>query len=332
MIRFALFLAACRVLFWNAGALDAALALVAGVVHERRDCLPRPETLQRILLNDVQRDTALRKEFPMPERWVMEFSGKGFSVFLGLIVGGLLTWLAGRWRRYTQRQSVIEGDARDTIVIQQHVIERTGSQDGPPKSAMRIRTLGQSEVDRVVPNGHLAAVLLQRAFAVSLTDTLISMEGPEGSFLLETLTNFVCDRTKNAPFDHDLYVMAPCCEPAELAQHQPITILIIALRDLVLFERWQTCRHVHVEHGSDGSRVLTLMELAKRFRKEQEDLTQRRATGARTKHVETIYILDLALDKRCASIPTKPVPWERVRPVLESLRLESRLLAETHAA
>ena len=68
------------------------------------------------------------------------------------------------------------------------------------------------------------------------------MEGAEGSFLLETLTGFVCDRVANAPFEHDLFVMAPCCEPEGLAEHQPITILIISVADLALFENWNSCR------------------------------------------------------------------------------------------
>src|SRR5438270_33112 len=82
----------------------------------------------------------------------------------------------------------------------------------------------------------------------------------EASYLLETLTNFVCDRVGNAPFEHDLYVMAPCCEPAGLAEHQPITILLVAVADLALFADWPTCRTIHVEHGTDGARILTLME------------------------------------------------------------------------
>jgi len=258
----------------------------------------------------------------MPDKWLLEFSGKGFSVILGLIMGGLLTWLAGHWRRYQQRKSVIEGDARDTVVIHHHLIERTAAVDGTAKTTLRIRTMGQSELDRVVPNGHLAAVLLKRAFEVTPKETLISMEGAEGSFLLETLTNFVCDRTKNAPFEHDLYVMAPCCEPAELSEHQPITIIVIAVKDLTLFESWPTCRDVQVEHGSDGSRVLTLMELAKRFRKEQAEIARRRKVGERTKWVETMYVLDLALDKRSAVIPTKPIPWGRFESILKSMNLE----------
>jgi hypothetical protein len=148
------------------------------------------------------------------------------------------------------------------------------------------------------------------------------MEGKEGSYLLETLTNFVCDRVANAAFEHDLYVMAPCCEPAGLAAHQPITILLIAVADLALFETWPACRGVRVEHGSDGARVLTLMELALRFRSEQEKIAALRRSGQRTTYVETMYVLDLALDKRSAVIPVKDVPWGRFEDVLKPMNLE----------
>jgi hypothetical protein len=150
------------------------------------------------------------------------------------------------------------------------------------------------------------------------------MEDAEGTFLLETLTNFVCDRVANEPFEHDLYVMAPCCEPAGMAEHQPITILLIAVKDLALFESWPACREVLVEHGQDGVRLLTLMELANRFRTEQQKIASLRAAGKRTRYVETMFVLDLALDRRIASIPVKNVPWGRFEGVLRQMNLESR--------
>jgi hypothetical protein len=253
---------------------------------------------------------------------IHELGGRGMTVVLGMLLGGSVTWLFARLKRFRQRQSVQCGDARDTVVINLHVVE---SADGPGSrvpTAVRIRAVGQAELDRVVPNGHLAAVLQKRAFEVTPRDTLISMAGPEGSFLLETLTNFVCDRVANGSFAHDLFVMAPCCEPAALAEHQPITILLIAKSDLALFETWPACREVKVEHGSDGARVLTLMEMANRFRSEQEKMAALRAAGQRTMHVETMYILDLAMDQRAAPIPVKPVPWGRFERVLEELNLE----------
>jgi hypothetical protein len=116
--------------------------------------------------------------------------------------------------------------------------------------------------------------------------------------------------------------MAPCCEPAGLAEHQPITILLIGVGDLALFETWPMCRDVQVEHGSDGARVLTLMELARRFQAEQTEISRLRKAGQRTRYVETMYILDLALDKRSAAVPVKNVPWGRFEGVLKEMNLE----------
>jgi len=113
---------------------------------------------------------------------------------------------------------------------------------------LRIRTLGQSELCRVVPNGHLASILLKRAHEVTASDTLISM---------------------------------------------------------------------------DGARILSLMEMAKRFRKEQSQIVQLRAEGKRTAFVETMYVLDLALDQRAAQLLAKPVPWGRYEEVLRQQNLDA---------
>ncbi len=264
----------------------------------------------------------------MFDKFLEEVSGRGIAVVLGLLIGSMSTWFLAHWRRRRERQNILKGDARDTIVIALHLVEPTERppSDGVPgrkaPGVLRIRSLGQSELNRVVPNGHLASVLLARAFEVTHRHTLISMEGAEGSYLLETLTNFVCDRTAGEPFEHDLYVMAPCCEPAGLAEHQPITILLIAVSNLLLFEDWPACRGVQVEHNSDGARVLTLREMARRFREEQAELVRLRQVGQRTRFVETMYILDLALDKRSAAIPTKPIPWGRFESVLKEMNLE----------
>lgn len=263
----------------------------------------------------------------MLEKFLEELRGKGLGALIGLVVGALTAWLLTRWKRLRERSRIFRGDARDTVVIAVHLVETaevTGA-DGTPRkvaASLRIRSLGQAELHRVVPNLHLASVLSRRAFAVTARDTLISMEGAQGSYLLETLTNFVCDRTANGGFDHDLYVMAPCCEPAALAEHQPITILLVAVADLPLFEDWSACRGVRVEHGTDGARVLTLRELARRFRLEQAELARLRQAGQRTRYVETMYLLDLALDKRSYPVPTQAIPWGRLEAILKDQNLE----------
>jgi hypothetical protein len=268
----------------------------------------------------------------MPTEWLQEIGrelgGRGVATVFGLIVGSLITAIIARWRRRRERQSILRGDARDTVVIHLHLAEAGEETDSETKQtraipkSLRIRALGQSELNRVVPNGHLAAILLARAWRVTPHDTLISMAGAEGSYLLETMTGYVCDRTSNCSFDHDLYVMAPSCEPKELSEHQPITIILISVADLALFERWPAARNVLVEHGSDGSRVLTLFAMANRFRDEQKKILELRAEGKRTKHTETMYVLDLALDRRTAPIRLKQIPWGRLDAVLKELNLE----------
>jgi hypothetical protein len=258
--------------------------------------------------------------------FVDELSGRGAAIVLGATAGAMGAWLVGRWRRARDRRRILTGDARETVVINHHLVETldvptpTGTQKVP--AVLRIRTLGQGELAHVVPNRQLASDLLERAKQVTPHDTLISMHDAEGSYLLETLTSFVCDRVANAPFERELYVIAPCCEPQELAHHQPITILLISLKDLALFASWSTCRNIQVEHGSDGARILTLMAMAERFQAEQQHLAELRRKGERTTFVETMYVLDLALDTRVAALPVKPVPWERFEGVLRELRLE----------
>lgn len=246
--------------------------------------------------------------------------GRAVAGLCGVIIGAFVAIFLNRWKRHREYKSILRGDARDTVVIEHHLVESVGGPNGKrAPTVLRMRSLGQAQVERVVPNGYLAAELLNRAFRVTPRETLISMEGIEGSYLLETSTNFVCDCVGNAPFEHDLYVMAPCCEPAGLAVHQPIVIILIGVADLALFESWRACREVKVEHGSDGARVLTLMELANHFRAERRKIAALHAEGKRSTYVETSYLLDLALDKCTAAIPVQPVPWQRFDKLLAGM-------------
>ena len=264
----------------------------------------------------------------MPNDFLSEIGGRGVGVLFGMLLGGTSTAIVAHLRRRRERRSILEGDARDTVVIAHHIIgtETVPGENGAPERVvprtLRIRALGQSQLDRVVPNGYLASILLKRTLDVSTKNTLISMVGAEGSYLLESLTNFVCDRVGNGPFAHDLYVMAPCCEPEDFAQHQPITIILIRVADLALFADWTVCREIEVERSGEGARVLTLRELAQRFRDEQARIAELRRAGQRTRFVETSYVLDLALDRQTAPIPTKGIPWGRFEPVLKELNLE----------
>jgi len=65
-------------------------------------------------------------------------------------------------------------------------------------------------------------------------------------------------------------------------------------------------------HSDEGPRPDTSLE----------KLAKLRQAGQRTKYVETMYILDLALDRRSVALDTKEVPWGRYESVLTQLNLE----------
>src|SRR5262245_35446244 len=139
-----------------------------------------------------------------------ELGTRGVSTAFGVLLGGAIGWCLARWKRHRERVNIFAGDARDTVVIQQHMVQSVADPDMPGgrrATSLRIRSPGQARVDQVVPNSHLALVLTKRAGEVSPLNPLISMAGPEGSFLLETLTGFVGDRVRLSPFEHDSYVM-----------------------------------------------------------------------------------------------------------------------------
>jgi hypothetical protein len=255
-----------------------------------------------------------------------DLEGRLFGIFLGLLVGTIVTSIVARWRLAKARQSVLRGDAGDMVAIELHLVESVGASviangEGTPLR-LRRRYLGQRALSEVIPNLHLSRELRKRASKVDERNTLISMEGATGTYLLETLCGFVCDRVCNGPFEHDVYVMAPCREPAKLAYHKPITVILIAQKDLEYFLDWPTVRAMQTEHASDGVRLITLMDLANRYKQERAAILAARAAGRSTRYMETMFLLDLALDKRAAPLPTQAVPWKRFVTALTERQLE----------
>jgi len=233
---------------------------------------------------------------------------------LGLVIG----WLLGRWRHYRQLQRMAVGDAREVMAVEQILV--TEQRDG--RVTMRIRSCGAAPLATVLPNPAAHDTFLTRAQATLSTDPLISMKDAIGSYLLYLLTPWVCGMCRGGPFPHDVWVMAPVCEPGLLSAHQATTIILVRQAELEKFLDWDWCKLLHVEHGSDGARVLTLWHMAREFTRQLGEVERLRAAGKRTLYVETMYLLDLGLDVQEVDRPTRPVPWTRFAKVLKELKLE----------
>ena len=66
----------------------------------------------------------------MPFDMFYDFAGRTTSGLLGLASGGLMAWLLAKWKRRKEHQSILAGDARDTVVIELHIVETAVGADG----------------------------------------------------------------------------------------------------------------------------------------------------------------------------------------------------------
>ena len=232
---------------------------------------------------------------------------------LGLVIG----WILGRWRRFRQMRRVYGGDAREVVAIEQMLIKDHA--DG--RVTMRIRSCGSAHMQTVLSNQVAHDALLKRAQATTPTNPLIDLKDQMGSYLLYLLTPWVCGMTRQGSFPHDIWVMAPVCEPGILSAHQSTTIILVRQADLKRFLDWEFCKALHVEHGNDGARILTLWHMAHEFERQLSEVQRVKVTGKPSTFLETMYILDLGLDQSEVALPTKLVPWARFESILKQLKL-----------
>jgi hypothetical protein len=51
-----------------------------------------------------------------------ELGGRGVATVVAFVLGGTSSWLVSRWRRMRERRCILRGDARDTVVIEHHIV------------------------------------------------------------------------------------------------------------------------------------------------------------------------------------------------------------------
>jgi len=248
-------------------------------------------------------------------RTVLELHG--VQGLLLTLLGVATGWLLARWRRFRMQRRIAGGDAREIIAIDQILVH--DYPDG--RTTVRNRACGSAALESVLPNPVAHDAFLARAKATRSVNPLIDLKDHMGSYLLYLLTPWVCGMVRHGRLPHEVWIMAPVCEPGVLSAHQSSTVILIQRSDLERFRDWEFCRNVEVEHGSDGARVLTLWHMAREYERQRNEVEQLQAAGKPTTFVETMYYLDLGLDIDEVDIPTKPVPWERFASTLKALKL-----------
>jgi len=243
-----------------------------------------------------------------PELLRIALTGAIFA--LGMVAG----WLLGWWRRRRQLLEASQGVAREVLTLEKVLIE--ARPDG--RDVMRIRSCGRDPIEAVFPNAAARDAFLSRAEATSPTNPLISMHDKIGSYLLQELAIWVCGQVGERDFPHEVWVMTPVyeCGALSVGGHFSSTVLLVRQRDLPIFRDWARCRAIEVEHRSHGERILTLMQMAAEYDRQEALVRRRHGEGRRSNYEETMYLLDLGLDTRSFDLPTTSVPWDRFRSML----------------
>jgi hypothetical protein len=247
---------------------------------------------------------------------VLRILATAICFVLGVVAGRL--WAI--WQRHRQLKMAERGESQDVVTVEKIIVDRRPDGGG----VLRIRSCGRDPIDTVFPNPAARDEFLARAGQTTVAHPLVSMEGKMGSYLLQELAIWVCGQLREQNFRHDVWVMAPVYERGALylGGHFLSTVLLIRLDDLLRFRDWDDFTGIEVEHASHGERILTLMGMAAEYDRQAAAIADRRASGRRSNFEETMYILDLGLDTRCAHLPSKPVPWDRFDSTLRQLGVQ----------
>ena len=164
-------------------------------------------------------------------------------------------------------------------------------------------------------------------------NSVIPMEGKLGSFVLRELHGHLRTLVRETGNRREWWVMVPILETYRPLHYVAPTVLLIRKADLAIFKSFESCRDLLVHHGSDAAKILTLMEVSRKFDAQRERLAQARASGASTQYLEEMWLLDLCLSTDVteptphevatgALKPFRHAPWDRFSATLETLNLE----------
>ncbi|MDB5342424.1 MAG: hypothetical protein JWP89_801 [Schlesneria sp.] len=173
---------------------------------------------------------------------------------------------------------------------------------------------------------------LSRESAEDELNSVIAMEGKLGSFVLRELHGHLRTLLEEKGLKREWWLMAPILETYRPLQYVAPTVLLVRKSDLPIFASFDSCQDLLVHHGSDAAKILTLMEVYRKFKDQEQRLAQARAEGRSTQYLEEMWLLDLSLstdmleptDEEVSAGTLKPFrtpPWTRFASTLNELGL-----------
>ncbi len=264
-------------------------------------------------------------------REVLKFLGEKllegiFQAVTVVVIGWLV--LYRQWRQLTQGRS-------DQVVFSANLLTPIGEPAaGGERFLLQLRTvLPPRTVDQILDNVALRRVIRSLAEQASLADPVLATEGTAGFEIVNDIVNSVAGSLASASFRRDQWLLAVTCEDRKVVRKCCIRVLLIRRDDLERLASWDWCReHVLVEEWYHFWRIVTLHQIALRFREEQERQKASRAADIkdnllplvdRQAHHPRVRALSLGINIDEPIIkPPIAVDWARYLPQIAEMGLK----------
>lgn len=261
---------------------------------------------------------------------------------IGIVIGAtaalVTTWFAAYRRRRREMSEINRGQQFQQLEFAYAFVTNNG--DGQRRLAVRM--IGCLPLKTFVAKDAIREHLLglSRDSFDDEHNSVIPMDGKLGSFVLRELHGHLRTLVRETGDRREWWVMVPILETYRPLHYIAPTVLLIRKADLAIFKSFESCRDLLVHHGSDAAKILTLLEVSRKFDAQRERLARARKSGVSTQYLEEMWLLDLCLSTDVieptshevatgAVKPFRPAPWERFSSTLKVLELEAETRPNT---
>lgn len=252
----------------------------------------------------------------------------------GFLIGASFALLAAGFARWRRRRREFREINQGHQFQQLEFAYAFVTTDGNGIGRFVVRMIGCLPLKVFVAKDAIRSHLLglTRESSEDELNSVIAMEGKLGSFVLRELHGHLKTLLEEKGTRREWWLMVPILETYRPLQYVAPTVLLIRKSDLPMFASFESCKDLLVHHGSDAAKILTLMEVYRKFKEQEQRLAQARADGRSTQYLEEMWLLDLCLStemleptgEEVAAGTLKPFripPWTRFEPTLNSLGL-----------
>jgi hypothetical protein len=276
-----------------------------------------------------------------PQAILLKIGEKLFEGLLQAIAVVVIGWLVlyRQWRQLTQGRSdqvVFSANLLTPISGPQEPISGPPDANGPAGAGqyvLQLRTvLPPRTIDQLLDNVALRRVMRSLAEQATLVEPILATEGTAGFEIVNDVVNSVAGSLASSPLPRETWLLAVTCEDRKVVRKCCIRVLLVRRDDLERLASWDWCRdHVLVEEWYHFWRIVTLHQIALRYRQEQvrheqgrgQDIQQNRLplVDSQAYHPR-VRALSLGINAQEPLIKLpQAVDWERVLPQIAAMGL-----------